>query len=47
MGRRKRDRTVLARATAPDADGLREPGRFMGENMLRVFETVLGRRPAG
>ena len=39
MGRRKRDRKALARAAAaPDADGLREPGRFSAR---RKTETLL------
>ncbi len=38
MGRRKRDKKALARATATDADGLREPGRFSAR---RKTETIL------
>ena len=38
MGRRKRDKKALARATAADADGLREPGRFSAR---RKMETIL------
>ena len=38
MGRRKRDRKSLARATVPDAEGLREPGRFSAR---RKTETLL------
>ncbi len=39
MGRRNRDRKALARAAAaPDADGLREPGRFSAR---RKTETLL------
>jgi transposase len=44
MGRRKRDRKALARAAAaPDADGLREPGRFSArrktETLLRMLRS--------
>ena len=38
MGRRKGNGKALARATASDADGLREPGRFSAR---RKTETIL------
>ena len=38
MGRHKRDKKALARATAADVDGSREPGRFSAR---RKTETIL------
>ncbi len=38
MGKRKGDRKALARASATDADGAREPGRFSAR---RKTETIL------